>query len=224
MAPTGSRWRGRRLAAAERHSARAFDDWGLPTGVLLAALGADDAGRVIASGGLRHGVHLAKAVALGAGLGAMALPFIRAVMAGGTDGVLALIARIEHELRVAMTLCGAPTLAALRRAPVMQSAAFRHQVAELSRVASADGGTNTVGCPERVAGGTALTPVSVRLFTGPCEACGDGLSVGGRREWLSWHSGTAPTRIRTAPGWRPPARCRSRCSAVRPAISTSSMR
>ena len=55
---------------------------------------------MIASGGLRHGVHLAKAVALGAGLGAMALPFIRAVMAGGTDGVLALIARIDHELRV----------------------------------------------------------------------------------------------------------------------------
>ena len=83
--------------------------------MLLAALGTEDAGRVIASGGLRHGVHLAKAVALGAGLGAMALPFIRAVMAGGTDAVLALIARIDHELRVAMTLCGAPTVAALRR-------------------------------------------------------------------------------------------------------------
>ena len=148
----GTNWiavEGERLAVAERHSARAFDDWGLPTGVLLAALGTEDAGRVIASGGLRHGVHLAKAVALGAGLGAMALPFIRAVMAGGTDGVLALIARIEHELRVAMTLCGASTVAALRRVPVMQSATFRHQVAELRRVASAaDGGANTVACPE----------------------------------------------------------------------------
>ena len=136
----GTNWiavEGERLAGPERQSARAFDDWGLPTGVLLAALGGDDASRVIASGGLRHGVHLAKAVALGAGLGAMALPFIRAVMAGGTDGVLALIARIRHELRVAMTLCGAPTLAALRRAPVMQSAAFRHQVAELRRAATA---------------------------------------------------------------------------------------
>lgn len=134
----GTNWiavEGERLAAPERHSARAFADWGLPTGVLLAALGAEEAGRVIASGGLRQGVHLAKAVALGAGLGAMALPFIRAVMAGGVDGVVALIARIEHELRTAMTLCGAPTLAALRRAPVMQSAAFRHQVAELRRAA-----------------------------------------------------------------------------------------
>ncbi len=132
----GTNWiavEGERLAAPERHSARAFDDWGLPTGVLLAALDAETAGRVIASGGLRHGVHLAKALALGAGLGAMALPFIRAVMAGGSYGALALIGRIEHELRTAMTLCGAPTLAALRRAPVMLSASFRHQVAELRR-------------------------------------------------------------------------------------------
>lgn len=136
----GTNWiavEGERLAAPERQSARTFDDWGLPTGVLLAALGPEDADRVIASGGLRHGVHLAKALALGAGLGAMALPFIRAVMAGGTEGALALIGRIEHELRVAMTLCGAPTLAALRRTPVMQSAAFRDQVSELRRVASA---------------------------------------------------------------------------------------
>ena len=164
----GTNWiavEGERLAAAERHSARAFDDWGLPTGVLLAALGADDAGRVIASGGLRHGVHLAKAVALGAGLGAMALPFIRAVMAGGTDGVLALIARIEHELRVAMTLCGAPTLAALRRAPVMQSAAFRHQVDELRRATSGASGAAGVHGP----GG----------LSGPVEACGPSPSAGG---------------------------------------------
>ena len=134
----GTNWiavEGERLAAPERQSARAFADWGLPTGVLLAALGGADAGRVIASGGLRHGVHLAKALALGAGLGAMALPFIRAVMAGGSDGALALIGRTEHELRTAMTLCGAPTLAALRGAPVMQSANFRHQVAELQRAA-----------------------------------------------------------------------------------------
>ena len=151
----GTNWiavEGERLAAPERHSARAFVDWGLPTGVLLAALGAADAGRVIASGGLRHGVHLAKALALGAGLGAMALPFIRAVMAGGVDGVLALIGRIEHELRVAMTLCGAPSLAALRRAPVMRSASFRDQVAELRRVASAA----IAGAP--ASGATAATP------------------------------------------------------------------
>ena len=142
----GTNWiavEGERLAAPERQSAQAFAGWGLPTGVVLALLGPHEAGRVIASGGLRHGVHLAKALALGAGLGAMALPFIRAVMAGGVDAALALIGRIEQELRVAMTLCGAPSLVALRRVPVMQSATFRHQVEELRRATVAAGSSGS---------------------------------------------------------------------------------
>ena len=150
----GTNWitvEGERLAAPERQSAQAFADWGLPTGPVLAVLGREEAGRVIASGGLRHGVHLAKALALGAGLGAMALPFIRAVMAGGADGASTLIERIEHELRVAMTLCGASSVAALRRVPVMQSAAFRHQVAELRRTSAPGGGRPRL--PERPADG-----------------------------------------------------------------------
>ena len=139
----GTNWvqvEGRRLPGEQPESADRFADWGLPTGVLLALLG-DVAGNVIASGGLRHGVHLAKAVAMGAACGAMALPFIRAVMADGSAGAVALIERIEHELRTAMTLCGAASLAELRQVPVLQSAAFRHQVAELRRAeAAASGG------------------------------------------------------------------------------------
>lgn len=138
----GTNWvqvEGRRLTGDGAASAETFADWGLPTAVLLALLG-DVAGQVIASGGLRHGVHLAKAVALGAACGAMALPFIRAVMTAGSDGAVALIERIERELRTAMTLCGAASLAALRRVPVLQAAAFRHQVAELRRAEAALGG------------------------------------------------------------------------------------
>ena len=135
----GTNWvmvEGRRLPHGGQASAETFAEWGLPTGVLLALL-RDVGARVIASGGLRHGVHLAKAVAMGAACGAMALPFIRAVMADGTDGVLALIERIEHELRTAMTLCGATTLPELRQVPLLQSASLRHQVAELERADSA---------------------------------------------------------------------------------------
>jgi isopentenyl-diphosphate delta-isomerase type 2 len=138
----GTNWvmvEGQRLPEREAASAGAFSGWGLPTGVLLALLG-DLSANLIASGGLRHGVHLAKAVALGAALGGMALPFIRAAMAGGTDGALALIGRVEHELRAAMTLCGARSLRELRAVPLMQSAAFRHQVAELQRVEAEAGG------------------------------------------------------------------------------------
>ena len=129
----GTNWilvEGQRLPDNQRESTRPFANWGLPTGVILAAL-RDRAGSLIASGGLRHGVHLAKAIAMGATCGGMALPFIRAVMAGGTDGALLLIHRIEHEFRTAMALCGATSLAELRRMPLIPSSAFRHQVAEL---------------------------------------------------------------------------------------------
>ena len=146
----GTNWvqvEGRRLTGDGPASAAAFADWGLPTAVALALLG-DVGGRVIASGGLRHGVHLAKAVAMGAACGAMALPFIRAVMAAGSAGAAALIDRIEHELRAAMTLCGAASLAALRRVPVLQSASFRHQVAELRRAEA-----EVSGAPRELAGG-----------------------------------------------------------------------
>ena len=115
----GTNWilvEGQRLADNQRESTTPFANWGLPTGVILAAL-RDRAGGLIASGGLRHGVHLAKAIAMGAACGGMALPFIRAVMAGGTDGALLLIDRIEHEFRTAMALCGATSLAELRRIP-----------------------------------------------------------------------------------------------------------
>ena len=79
-----------RLPPEERASAAEFSDWGLPTAMLLAALGAEagrqDAGRVLASGGVRGGLDAAKAVALGAPLAGLALPFIRAVRKRGRRG------------------------------------------------------------------------------------------------------------------------------------------
>ena len=110
--------------------ATAFSDWGLPTGVLLSLLG-DSGSNLIASGGIRHGVHLAKTVALGAVIGGMALPFIQAVMTKGVEGARVLIDQVRQELRIAMILSGSSSLSGLRRIPVMKSANFLHQENEL---------------------------------------------------------------------------------------------
>ena len=104
-----------------REAAADFDDWGWPSALLLAGL--SDCGvlgggaglRLIASGGLRNGVDLAKAVALGAGLGAMALPLVRALESGGRDGAAAFIERVAIGFRAAMLLSGSRNLEALRR-------------------------------------------------------------------------------------------------------------
>ena len=132
----GSNWvlvEGHRLPELLGEAAAAFADWGLPTAVLLAAL-PDCGGKLIASGGLRDGVSVAKAVALGARLGAMALPFIRDVVGGGVDAVVSRVEAISTSVRAAMTLTGAANLAQLARVPLLRSAGFRDQVAELRRV------------------------------------------------------------------------------------------
>jgi isopentenyl-diphosphate delta-isomerase len=100
----------------QAHLAAAFLDWGIPTATALRDVHeALPAVPVIASGGLRNGVDLAKCIALGASLGGMAGPFLRSA----AESPLAVHDRIRltiAQLRVAMFAAGCATLDALRRA------------------------------------------------------------------------------------------------------------
>ncbi len=124
-----------RLGGDERAAAEEFTDWGLPTAVLLGALQGTE--RVLASGGLRGGLDAAKAVALGAHLAGMALPFIREVCAGGAEAVIRLVRRLEMSFRSAMLLTGSRTLKDLRRGVLWAEPAFTSAVEALR---AADGG------------------------------------------------------------------------------------
>ena len=96
----------------------ALADWGIPTAASLAMLDGLEL-EVIASGGIRDGLEMAKALALGAHLCGVALPVYRAYRAGGVDGAAAWLDARLHELRAAMLLTGAPTLAGLAAQPVL---------------------------------------------------------------------------------------------------------
>lgn len=106
-----------RVPREERLVAAEFADWGVPTALLLAACrtGRD---RLLASGGIRSGMDAAKAVALGAVCAGMALPVIRAVVAGGAEAVVKLYRRLERTLRIVMLMTGSRTTAELRRGTV----------------------------------------------------------------------------------------------------------
>ncbi len=72
---------------------------------------------VIASGGLRDGLEVAKCVALGASACAMAAPFLRAA-AGGVGDVVTEIEGVIETLRVTMFLVGAPDVRQLSLTPL----------------------------------------------------------------------------------------------------------
>ena len=96
----------------------AFEEWGIPTAAsLLEVRGLRM--RVIASGGLRSGIDLARALALGADLGSAALPVLRALDRGGKPAVLKWIRSLAEGLRTAMVLMGCRDLKSLRRAPLV---------------------------------------------------------------------------------------------------------
>lgn len=84
-----------------------FQDWGLPTPDALRELAPlrQRGVTLIASGGLRSGLDIAKAVVLGASLGGMAQPFLKPAMES-SDAVRTVIQRLRREFTVAMFLLG----------------------------------------------------------------------------------------------------------------------
>jgi isopentenyl-diphosphate delta-isomerase len=90
-----------------------FTEWGIPTVVSLAEVIASG-GPVIASGGVRSGLDIAKGIALGADLCGMALPLLKPAME--SDQALdRMIEDIHHELTAAMFLTGSARIANLKK-------------------------------------------------------------------------------------------------------------
>ena len=91
-----------------------FQDWGLSTADALRLNRAAHPDVVlIASGGIRSGIDMAKAVLLGAELFGIAAPFLAAAQESAA-AVSAAIARLEREYRTALYLLGCRDNAALR--------------------------------------------------------------------------------------------------------------
>jgi isopentenyl-diphosphate delta-isomerase len=108
-------------AESERQArlAAAFGDWGITTSEsIIQVREALPSMRIFASGGLRSGVDIAKCIALGAELGGLAGPFLKAANVS-TKAVVQAIAEITRELRVTMFAAGAGDIPTLQRVPLV---------------------------------------------------------------------------------------------------------
>jgi isopentenyl-diphosphate delta-isomerase len=93
-----------------------FGDWGYATPRATARLrDAFPETPLVASGGIRDGVHVAKTIALGADLAGLALPFLRAAEESEA-AVAALIDELVTTLRIALFASGSRTLIDVRDA------------------------------------------------------------------------------------------------------------
>lgn len=92
----------RAATEAQRRVAGTFVSWGIPTSeAVLAAKRAAPNIPIFASGGLRNGLDIAKCIALGATLGGMAGPFLKAAVES-LEAVLDEIKIAQTELQIAM--------------------------------------------------------------------------------------------------------------------------
>jgi isopentenyl-diphosphate Delta-isomerase len=105
---------GRAQDPKQRRLGQTFSDWGIPTAECLVQVrSVAPTIPLIASGGLRNGLDAAKAIALGADLAGMALPFLMA--AHDSEAALhELMEILTAELTTAMFCSGAANLTMLR--------------------------------------------------------------------------------------------------------------
>lgn len=125
----GTSWseveRYRHTSPRGQHVAGAFANWGIPTtDAIKEVRAALPYVPLIASGGVRSGVDVAKAIALGADLaGSAALHLFNVTLDDGTDAAIEGLRGIIDELRIAMFCAGAGDLLALRQTPLMEAGA-----------------------------------------------------------------------------------------------------
>ena len=110
-----------RAAKTSQRPGTAFADWGIPTEeALISVRRALPDIPLVASGGIRTGVDMAKAIALGADLTGLGQPLLAAALESA-DKVVEFLAGVIHEIKVSMLCVGVRDLRSLRQAPLTRT-------------------------------------------------------------------------------------------------------
>jgi isopentenyl-diphosphate delta-isomerase len=104
----------------QRHLGQVFADWGLPTAECITTIRSMNSTiPLIASGGLKNGLDLAKSIALGADLGGLARPFLVAAIESEA-AVDELVKFLIAELEIVLFCTGNPNLSALKNSGALK--------------------------------------------------------------------------------------------------------
>ena len=113
------------------HLGELFWDWGIPTAIsLIEVKRAVKKTPIIASGGLRNGLEIAKCIALGADMCALAYPFLKAA-AESTDSLFHYMDLILAELKGTMFLLGSRNIELLKKSNYKLTGALAAEVKEV---------------------------------------------------------------------------------------------
>jgi isopentenyl-diphosphate delta-isomerase len=106
-----------------------FWEWGIPTVVSTVEVKESVKIPILSSGGIRNGLDMAKAIALGADTTGIALPLLKEAYQG-PDAVKARLEKFINELTVAMYLVGASTLEELKKCDLVITGKTREWLQE----------------------------------------------------------------------------------------------
>ena len=101
-----------------------YRDWGIATPIAVVESGVAQL-PLISTGGVRNGLDMARALALGATLVGMGFPFLKAA-SESYEAVCELVETVIAELKVAMQLSGASTIAQLREVDIVVTGETRN--------------------------------------------------------------------------------------------------
>lgn len=102
----------------QRRLGDVFWDWGIPTAASIVEAAQATYVPIIGSGGIRSGVDVAKALALGASLASFSQPILRSAVKGVKE-TFRILSILIDELRNVMFLVGADSVQTLRKTPIV---------------------------------------------------------------------------------------------------------
>jgi isopentenyl-diphosphate delta-isomerase len=117
----------------QRSLGELYWDWGIPTAASVAQL-SDLNLEICATGGIKNGLMIVKALALGATCGGIARVVLQAYADGGKEGAKSFLQQTIEEIRIGLLLCGASNIKQLQTKPLIVHQGLRQWIPKNSSI------------------------------------------------------------------------------------------